>query len=142
PDQLTEASFGKYLCNKELILGRSWMDAYDARLEPANRRSWIGKWDLRVPVFGRKRPHQRTAQRVSAVRLNAEESEAEVLSFRVTLEDVERALRKQKTLEKLPQIEKQLPAELRDLFAAFDQKASRELPPHRPGIDHVTGYAR
>ena len=121
---------------EEMILGRVWMDTYDALLEPARRRILIRKWRLEVPVFGRKRPHRGTAQRAAAARLLPEVNTQGVVACRVTLEDVQKALHKQKVLETLPQIEKQLPVELQDLATAFDQKSSRKLPPHRPGVDH------
>ena len=84
---------------EEMILGRAWMDTHDARLEPVRRRIRIGKWQLEVPVFGRKRPHRGIAQRVSTARLVGEEGEQDVISCRVTLEDMQKALQKQKVLE-------------------------------------------
>ena len=62
--------------------------------------------------------------------------EPSVKAWKVTLEDVQKAIHKQKVLETLPQIEKQLPEWLRDMAGAFDRKPTEELPPHRPGVDH------
>lgn len=42
---------------------------------------------------------------------------------------------KQKVLETLPQMKAQLLTELRDLARPFDPKSSRQLPPHRQGVD-------
>jgi transposase InsO family protein len=121
----------------DLILGRAWMDRYDVRPSPAKDELLIRKWNLRVPVFGRRRPHAGCAQRITAATAARMTREPTVKAWRVTLEDVQRAIHKQKVLETLPQIERQLPDWLRDMASAFDRKTAEELPPHRPGVDHT-----
>ena len=93
----------------DLILGRGWMDRYDIRPSPARNELLIREWGLRVPVSGKRQPRARHAQRITLATAGKMAREPSVKAWKVTLEDVQKAIHKQKVLETLPQIEKQLP---------------------------------
>ena len=59
-----------------------------------------------------------------------------LMVFKVSLEDITKVLRL-KITRTLTEIQKLLPAQYHDHLPFFKGGMAAELPPHRPGIDHI-----
>ena len=123
--------------SEDLILGKGWLARHDASIRPAReeviiRRPWTGVLKTRDV---RKDVNEISVAAFRAYRARIAkqgDSEGGIRIFAASLQDLEKALAPKKHTDP----REACPEWLRPVIDAFDRNRAKELPPHRPGLDH------
>lgn len=136
--------------HEQLIIGKRWLTDHDATVRPATeeveiRRPWQANLRTRKVSEAKEiSPHAVRAYRARMQRSAARDQPESLASqgsanqptqtqiFSASLQDLEKALATKKHRD--PRAE--CPSWLQPVVDAFDRQKAKELPPHRPGLDH------
>lgn len=134
----------------DIILGTPWMEQEDVQVKMGKRKVRIGKGKW-FPMVGKGGFSSKITQEFEAaepvmakdfrnmiddIRKKQGSVAADLAVFRISLEDIEKTLRK-KTVLSNADLLKKLPPEFHDLVKLFNKKEADKLNPHKPGVDHV-----
>lgn len=126
---------------ESFILGRPWMNEDLVELRPSEGSLYVGTSGITVHSVEDKPPTQTTVKRVVATayaalarRAKRESTPAELGTriFAASLADINKALKPKVKGDPM----KLLPEHFHKVLPLFDAQKAKELPPHRPGVDH------
>lgn len=134
----------------DVFLGNPWFEHNQVIYNAKKRRLYHGRGDVRIYLNGQPEPPRvrevREGRLVSGStfaaicrRVRRGAGKAEVLIRAVSLADIEAALRPKEPVDPAEYVPEEF---LREFPNLFSPRAAKELPPHRPGIDHEINLVR
>jgi transposase InsO family protein len=122
----------------DIILGKPWMEDEDVVISPRKARIHIRSSGTRV---WSENFRDRLIPNINCSQINAStfvayaqrsRREKSIQMFKISLQDIEKALSQKKTND----FYSKLPTQYQEFLSLFDPKVANQLPPHREGIDH------
>ena len=122
-----------------IIIGLPWIKKNDIIIKPITNTLIINSYGLTIstkttPISSKIR--ELTATPFTTLIKRARKRQKPLTVFKTSLKDITKTLRP-KIIKTPTEIQKSLPAQYHNYLPLFKEGMAAELPPHRPGIDHI-----